>query len=131
MIISPAQRTRALYAWENLLEVCPGNGNIGSRYAQRMTRDIYWRYAVSRPAPKIEFRCAGVPYAEGYGLIVLTDLNCRESTAVHEITHARGFGTARNPHSASFCKAYIDALAWWFSWEWEPLYMDAKLIGLL
>lgn len=73
----------------------------------------------------------GDPYCLGRSLIVLTRDDHLNITLIHELVHALGFGSDRNPHGRAFVLKYCDALAWWFGWDQEELQLQAHQWGLI
>lgn len=86
----------------------------------------------TRYTPFLEFIAdSHHPYCEGMTRIVLTSASCTNTTLLHEVTHASGFGTHRNPHSIGFVREYVSRLSKWFGWEAGPMVMDAQMRKLL
>lgn len=131
MITHPGARTRALYIWENddLDRRLPARMRfVNRRNISRIVRKF--KYRVAPPSVRIT-QSKGHPYCLGWKEIMLTMQNRRKNTLVHELTHARGFGSLDNPHSVGFVRAYIDALARAFGWDADELQLQAHMRGLL
>lgn len=132
MIEHPVLRTRALYAWEEYdLEKRRG---VRPLECVRECRDVVeslWGVRRERPAVVTIRKLDGSPYCEGRSLIVLTHKSRLNVTLLHEITHAHGYGSFRNPHNREFTRAYIRLLARFFKWDDGELTCQAIMRGLL
>jgi len=60
--------------------------------------------------PVIEIKNVPISYCLGRGLIVLKPADMEFLTLAHELVHARGFGSVKNPHNVGFVKNYAVCL---------------------
>ena len=130
MIVHPGSRTRALYLWESDdLRRRQGVRQIDTYEAYSLpARFMLWNGGVRgvHKIPHVRIRnLKGDPACYGRTLIVLTYKDHLNITLVHELVHALGYGSDRNPHSRGFILRYIDALVWCFNWDADELRLQA------
>lgn len=130
MITHPGARTRALYMWEanDLIkrDSFPGLKFYNNYIVYAFPRNFLMK------VPSLEIRkMSGQSYCQGRSKIVLAHHDCSVVTLLHELTHARGFGSIRNPHSRGFVLAYIEMLNWGLGWDVDELRLQAYSFNLI
>ena len=130
MLVNPAQRTKALYAWEREMEQWPGFQKLTLARAQKLLDEVWYLWgARSRyRKPELMFRdMEGHSYFRAGEGIILNKWGRDNITLIHEATHALGWGSATNPHSEGFVERYTLIL----SAHMQPFYKpNWKLKGV-
>jgi len=140
MILDPLQRTRALYRWEREeLGAAQARMQIPHK-SLRVYAKTFWDHKIAWNYRRTWMRCPYVEIGAGFqGCSVTSGLShiairpdeCNVITLLHELTHARGFGTEANPHTAGFTRMYINALSTFCRFKREDLEAQAMMRGLL
>lgn len=133
MITDPLHRTKTLYAWEReVIHSREDNHGIEEVTARYLVMRYWGHYGLvdKQQMPALIKAPRECPAAWN-DLIWITPDNDLISTTLHELAHVHRRSKWNNPHNKCFVEQYIDALAWWFAWDWEELYIDARLHGLL
>lgn len=124
IINHPGARTRALYMWE-AEQLEPATMKV-TRGRAKMVTDHFWADKKSkRPTVKVR-RFKGLSYTEGRAEIHLNERNATETTLIHELVHACGYGSEQNPHSVGFVKHYLKMLTKYCFLSNEFLIREAK-----
>src|SRR5574340_1718774 len=131
MITNPVQRTRRLYGWER--------NDLSHRLSTKIPIPIHYQWVLTLARidfdmgyiPTLEIKdMKGVSYCQGHHIVMSTsDLSFL--TFLHELTHARGFGSPQNPHSRGFVLGYIDMMVWGLGWDSDELKLQAHSLGLI
>lgn len=135
MITHPGARTRALYKWEHEeIDLRCNNKPINDLNEAVLIAYGIWKsyWNVQRPIPVISINHKnGGSECNGYSHIRLATNNHLTSTLLHELTHARGYGTPTNFHTVGFVKCYINVLSFYFKWNSFDLLMGTYKRGLI
>lgn len=134
MIVHPGARTRALYVWEGEdLDHTFSRWSLGElcSLARLIWKKEKWdRYQRMPGIHYVEQK--GLPYCFGRSDIFITGEEWLMPTViVHELTHAKGFGSYDNPHSVGFVKANIHLLSRYLDFDHKVLVEKARLKNLL
>lgn len=137
MIIKPRRRDQILYEWEHedLLRR-PGTsrftlddarGMVNEIWAAEEWHDKYWRC----PDVAILDRKPDEASCVGCSLLLFGRKRCDPVTVLHEVTHARRFGTQTNQHTRGFVEQYIQLLHRYMGWSLTELEFQAIARGLI
>lgn len=108
------------------------NPTIGLEYYKSQEFSDAFSICFHMRIPSLELRnMRGQSYCQGRSKIVLAYHDCSVVTLLHELTHARGFGSIRNPHSRGFVLAYIEMLNWGLGWDADELHLQAYSLNLI
>jgi len=134
LIQHPGARTRALYSWETE-EIFLDRRNVrfDQRAADRFARDFWeWRGRDGCAVPKIAITMHGdISFCIGRSDITLHIQETGPVILLHELVHARGFGTSKRMHPVSFVKYYIDCLSLFVGYNRSDLTASAMMRGLV
>lgn len=127
-------RTRALYAWETeTVFMDKRNVRFDQKTADKFARDFWeWRGRKDCKPPVIKITCLGdISFCDGRSDIVMHIQDTGPVILLHELVHARGFGTESKMHPVSFVRYYIECLSLFLGFDEEYLRASAMMRGLV
>lgn len=127
-------RTRALYRWETeVIFLDKRNTRFDMKACERFAAD-FWRYEgrVAERCPRIKLTMHGdYSYCLGRSDIIIHIQESGPVILIHELVHAKGFGSGKSMHPVSFVRDYLRCLARFVSFNFNEIEESAMMRGLL
>lgn len=133
MITHAGARTRSLYMWEK--------DDLDKRVKERLTIEQMQRFANKvwrlegwesrQSTPTIHSTKSELSYCLGRADIFMNRIGSQRVTLIHELVHARGFGSAHNPHSVGFVITHLEMLSNYVGFSLDELLTTANDRGLI